>query len=160
MVLYRSVPVKGFVLRRPARATLFPLCAHPGKVACNRQRGAPVMPKGMTPKLIEAHADQASIYARYALDGETHIVCPQRRAPVLLLENLDPRDRREIAAVRKRNPLAAIQELQRASGCDARQAKANILHLRDAGSRCHKCEAPVPRGALLCGRCLSVNLEW
>lgn len=118
------------------------------------------MTKRMTTRLIEAYADQGSVYGRYALDGAAHIVCPQCRAPVLLLEDLAPDERREIAAVKKRNPLAAIQRLQRASGCDARQAKANILHLRDAESRCHKCQARVPRGALLCGRCLSVNLDW
>ena len=57
------------------------------------------MAKRMTTRLIEAYADQSSTYARYALDGAAHIVCPQ-------------------------------------------------------------CRAPVPRGALLCGRCLSVNLDW
>jgi len=50
--------------------------------------------------------------------------------------------------------------LSQISGCDARQAKANILHMRDADSRCHHCKHLVPRGALLCGQCMSVNLDW
>ncbi len=57
------------------------------------------MPNRIPPQLFEAYADQASIYQRYALDGEAHIVCPQ-------------------------------------------------------------CRAQVPRGALLCAQCLSVNLDW
>ncbi|MGJ4947746.1 hypothetical protein [Bradyrhizobium sp. HKCCYLS20291] len=118
------------------------------------------MPKKMTTKLLDAFADQSWSYETFSPDGRLHLVCPHCRAVVLLFENLSPGERSEIARLRRSDRMEAIALLMRLSGCDLRQAKANVMHLRDAGSRCHVCEHDVPRGALLCSRCMSVNLDW
>jgi len=114
----------------------------------------------MTPHRMRAYADQSWAYEHFAPDGRLHLVCPQCHALVLLFETLPSSARSNIARSRHSDPVAAMVMLSQISGCDARQAKANILHMRDADSRCHHCKHLVPRGALLCGQCMSVNLDW
>jgi hypothetical protein len=48
------------------------------------------MAKRMTPKLLQAFADQSQSYESSSADGRLHLVCPQCRALVLLLESLVP----------------------------------------------------------------------
>ena len=110
--------------------------------------------------MVQAFADQSSVYQRFSPDGRLHLVCPQCRAVVILFENLKPADRSQIAMLRRSDIGKAIAMLRNASGCDLLQAKANVLHIRDVESCCHKCRHPVPRGALLCSQCMSVNLDW
>jgi hypothetical protein len=114
----------------------------------------------MTLRLLEGYRDQSSIYEHFSPDGRLHLVCPHCRGLVLLFENLTPSDRSNVARLRRSNPAQATKLLIQVSGCDLRHAKAIILHLRDADSRCHKCQHPIPRGALLCSQCMSVNLDW
>jgi hypothetical protein len=45
------------------------------------------MAKRMTPKLLQAFADQSQSYESSSADGRLHLVCPQCRALVLLLES-------------------------------------------------------------------------
>ncbi|MGJ4926357.1 hypothetical protein ACQR1K_04370 [Bradyrhizobium sp. HKCCYLRH3095] len=118
------------------------------------------MPKRMTPKLLDAFADQSWSYETFSPDGRWHLVCPHCRAVVLLCEGLSSADRSEIARLRHGNSVEAIKMLTRVSGCDVRQAKANVLHVRDSGARCHNCKHEIPKGALLCSRCMAVNLDW
>lgn len=118
------------------------------------------MPKRMTSKLLEAFADQSWSYEAFSPDGRLHLVCPHCRALVLLFESLPSRDKSEVALLRQSDTAEAIAMLRRVSGCDLRQAKANILHIRDTDSRCHKCKHQIQRGALLCSQCMSVNLDW
>jgi hypothetical protein len=118
------------------------------------------MPKRMTPKLLQAFADQSGSYGAFSADGRLHLVCRQCRALVLLFESLPSIDRGEVARLRHSDTMKAIAMLTRVSGCDLRQAEANVLHIRDVDSRCHKCKHQVPRGALLCSQCMSVNLDW
>jgi hypothetical protein len=126
------------------------------------QRGAEV-PKRMTPKLVQAFADQSWAYQNFSPGGRLHLVCPHCRALVILFENLKPTDRSQIATLwrlRGSGTQKAIEMLRNVSGCDLLQAKANVLHIRVTDSRCHKCQHLVPRGALLCSQCMSVNLDW
>lgn len=118
------------------------------------------MPKRMTQKLLDAFADQSWSYEAFSPDGRRHLVCPHCRAIVLLFEGLSSVDRSEIARLRHSDSIEAIKMLTRVSGCDVHQAKANVLHIRDAESRCHNCKQEIPRGALLCSRCMAVNLDW
>jgi hypothetical protein len=114
----------------------------------------------MTPARLQAYADQTWAYENFAPGGRLHVVCPQCGALVLLFENLTPADRGNIARLRESHAAEAMELLRRVSGCDLRQAKANVLHLRAADSCCRNCRHPVPRGALLCSQCMSVNLDW
>ena len=119
------------------------------------------VPKRMTLNLLQAYADQWSTYENFSPEGRLHIVCPHCRALVVLFENLERKVRSEIATLRRGGQVAnAMRVLRQASGCDLRQAKANVLHIRDAASRCHKCQNTLPPGALLCSHCMSVNLDW
>jgi hypothetical protein len=118
------------------------------------------VPKRMTPKRLESYADQSWAYENFSSDGRLHLVCPQCRALVILFEHLKPTHRSQIGTLRHSSIVEAIRMLRSVSGCDLGQAKANVLHIRDAGSRCHKCQHLLPRGALLCSQCMSVNLDW
>jgi hypothetical protein len=118
------------------------------------------MPRRMTPKKLEAYAAQSLSYET-SPPGRLHIVCPQCRALVMLFDDLDPKVRAEIGRVGRSSSRAyAAKMLGHITGCDLRQAKATGLHLRLAESHCHKCGHFVPRGALLCSQCMSVNLDW
>jgi len=112
---------------------------------------------------VEAFADQSWAYQNFSPDDRLHLVCPQCGTLVILFENLKPTDRGQIATLRRSrfsDIPKAIAMLRNVSGCDFLQAKANILHIREADSRCHNCRHPVPQGALLCSQCMSVNLDW
>src|SRR5262245_9292905 len=114
----------------------------------------------MTPRKLQAFADQSWSYENFPPNGRLHIVCPQCLALVVLFENLEPIDKSRIARFRRSGLKQAIAMLRQVSGCDLQQAKANVLHIRDVDSRCHSCQHTVPRGALLCSQCMSVNLDW
>jgi hypothetical protein len=76
------------------------------------------------------------------------------------LRRIEPKVRSEIATLRRGGQAAdAVRVLRQTSGCDLRQAKANVLHIRDAASR-HKCQNTLPAGVLLCSQFMSVNLDW
>ena len=114
----------------------------------------------MTPKLLRDYADQSWAYDTFCPNGRLHIVCPHCRAPILLFEDLSAEAKREIAEMDRKGLYVAWEKLRDASGCDLHQAKANILHIRDAESRCHNCQSTVRPGALLCAQCMAVNLDW
>jgi thiol-disulfide isomerase/thioredoxin len=118
------------------------------------------MPRRMTPKLLKDYADQSWTYEAFCPDGRLHIVCPHCRALILLFEDLSAEAKREIAVMDGKDLNGAWEKLRDASGCDLRQAKAIIHHIRDAESRCHNCQSTVPPGSLLCAQCMAVNLDW
>ncbi len=118
------------------------------------------MPRRMIPRYIEEYRDQSSTYAAFNPEGRLHVVCPQCRALVLLCDSLSRSDRQKIAVEASANPVAAMETLKTMLPCGDREAKAIVLHLRREGKGCHYCDADVPRGALLCAECLSVNLDW
>ena len=99
------------------------------------------VPKRMTLNLLQAYVDQRWTYENFSPEGRLHIVCPHCCPLVVLFETLEPKVRSEIATLRRGGRAAnAMRVLRQASGCDLRQAKANVLHIRDAASRCHKCQ--------------------
>lgn len=119
------------------------------------------MTRQMSPKLIKDYRDQSWAYDNFAPEGRLHIVCPQCRALVLLFEDLPNAQKREIAElVHSGKSGEGMDLLERLTDCGPRQAKANILHVSRIGPRCRNCEKDLPRGALLCSQCMSVNLYW
>jgi hypothetical protein len=119
------------------------------------------MPRHLTPRLIEAYADQSSTYQTFDPKGRMHIVCPQCRALILLLEDIPAAIRTEIARLRQDvQMINAIKRLRAVSDCGLAQAKANVQHICLAGPACNKCAAPLQSGSLLCPACFSVNLSW
>ncbi len=88
------------------------------------------------------------------------MVCPQCRTPVLLCQSLSDRRRRKAAKLKASSAVAAMDYLKKAVPCGDREAKAIVLHLRKENEGCHYCGHPMPRGALLCANCMSVNLDW
>ena len=89
----------------------------------------------MTPRLLQAFADQSWSYENFSPNGRLHIVCPQCRAVVVLFENVEPIDKTKIARLRRSDLKQAIAILTEVSGCDLRQAKANILHISGTPTR-------------------------
>jgi hypothetical protein len=118
------------------------------------------MPRTMIPRYIEQYHDQSAAYTAYNPEGRMHVVCPQCQALVLLCDSLSRTDRQRIAREAKGSPAAAMESLKTTLPCGEAEAKAIVLHLRRDDTQCHHCEAEVPRGALLCANCLSVNLDW
>lgn len=118
------------------------------------------MPRKMIPRYIEEYRDQKAVYGMFNPEGRSHVVCPQCRALVLLCDSLSRSDRRKIAEEAAASRLAAMETLKTMLPCGDREAKAIALHLRKAGEGCHCCGAEMPRGALLCPQCMSVNLDW
>lgn len=118
------------------------------------------MPRKMSPHHIEAYRDQSFIYERFNPEGRPHVVCPQCRALVLLCDSLSRSDRQKIAAEAAASPVAAMEILKTMLPCGDREAKAIVMHLRKVAQGCHYCGADIPRGALLCTQCMSVNLDW
>lgn len=118
------------------------------------------MPSYMTPKLLKDYRDQSSTYEEFFPNGRLHVVCPQCRNPVILYEGLKAEDKAAIAKLQDVDFMKAYEKLRALSECDFLQAKANFLHLRWEGSRCHNCQTTVPEGSLLCPQCMAVNLDW
>lgn len=118
------------------------------------------MPKRMTPRLIEQYREQGAIYERFHPEGRLHAVCPQCRTPVLLCDSLSRLERKDVAQVAAQDSVAAMERLKTMLPCDDRQAKAIVEHLRHEGEGCRHCGGAMPRGALLCAQCMSVNLDW
>ena len=118
------------------------------------------MPRKMTPRKLEDYRDQSYAYEDFDLAGRPHVVCPQCGVPVLLCQPLSDAQRRKVADLRRSNPVAAMDYLKKAVPCGDREAKAIVLHLRREPDACHHCGHPLPRGALLCAACMSVNLDW
>lgn len=118
------------------------------------------MPKRMTPRQIERYREQGAIYEKFNPEGRLHVVCPQCSAPVLLCDSLSRLERKEIAQVAELDAAAAGERLKAMLPCGERQAKAIVNHLRREGDGCRHCGAALPRGALLCAQCMSVNLDW
>jgi ribosomal protein L40E len=118
------------------------------------------MPKKMTPQRVERYRDQGAIYEKFNPEGRLHVVCPQCSALVLLCDSLSRLERRELAQQAAGEPVAALERLRTMLPCGDREAKAIVAHLRCEGEGCRHCGATMPRGALLCARCMSVNLDW
>ena len=118
------------------------------------------MPRRMIPYNIEKYRDQSRTYAMFNPEGRPHVVCPQCRALVLLCDSLPRTERQKIAATRVEEPVAAMDLLKTMLPCGDREAKAIVAHLRKAGEGCSHCGSEMPRGALLCPECWSVNLDW
>lgn len=118
------------------------------------------MPKRMSQKLVKEYADHSFAYESFHPDGQLHIVCPHCRAAILLSENLSPTVKREIAELDYRFSPESMERLVREAGCEHIQAKAILMHLRDAESRCHNCRSVLRAGSLLCAQCMAVNLDW
>lgn len=121
------------------------------------------MPKHMTPRLLKAYAEHNHAPEHGWYVGREHVVCPQCRAPIVLFGDVAPERKHAIAATRGgslEGVKLAMRDLCAETGCDLAQAKANVTHLRKPGSICHACDHVLPRGALLCAQCMSVNLDW
>lgn len=119
------------------------------------------MSERMTAKKLERYANQTSAYARFSPNGRPHIVCPLCGALVRLFDEVPRTERRLIAQLADSMKFReAIEGLMRAAGCGKLDAKAAVVHIRRGKSRCHKCAQVIPRGALLCSQCMSVNLDW
>jgi len=118
------------------------------------------MPRRTIPRYIEEYRDQSAIYQMSNPEGRLHVVCPQCRAMVLLCDSLPRTERQKVASEGLATPQAAMETLKTMLPCGDREAKAIVMHLRKPGEGCHHCGAEMPRGALLCGQCLSVNLDW
>lgn len=108
----------------------------------------------------DEYRDQALSYARFNAEGRMHLVCPQCRDLVLLCDSLSRTERQKIAAEAKASPAAALDNLKTMLPCGDLEAKAIVSHLRQEGEGCRSCGAEMPRGALLCAQCMSVNLDW
>ncbi|MEO3431150.1 hypothetical protein AAFN88_20010 [Pelagibius sp. CAU 1746] len=118
------------------------------------------MPRTMLPHYIEKYRDQSRTYEMFNPEGRLHVVCPQCRALVLLCDSLPRSDRQKIAATRMEQPAAAMETLKTMLPCGDREAKAIVAHLRKPHGGCSHCGTEMPRGALLCPNCWSVNLDW
>ena len=118
------------------------------------------MPRRMIPRNIELYRDHSASYETVDVEGRPHVVCPQCLTPVLLCQSLSDRQRRKAAKLRETDSVAAMDYLTKAVPCGERSAKAVVLHLRKKDEGCHYCGHPMPRGALLCANCMSVNLDW
>ena len=118
------------------------------------------MPRRMIPRNVDEYRDQREAYEDFHPEGRLHVVCPQCRVLVLLCDSLPRSERRKIADTGKDDPLAAMEMLKTMLPCGEREAKAIALHLRKPDEGCHYCGAEMPRGALLCWQCMSVNLDW
>jgi len=118
------------------------------------------MPKRMTLRRVEQYREQGAIYQKFDPEGRLHVVCPQCGGLVLLCDSLPRRERREIAQLAHREPAAAMERLKTTLPCSDRQAKAIVGHLRRGDDGCRNCGGEMPRGALLCSQCMSVNLDW
>lgn len=118
------------------------------------------MPRRMIQRYIEEYRDHSDSYEDFEADGRPHVVCPQCRVPVLLCGSLTDAQRRRVAELRASNPVAAMELLRQMLPCSDREAKAIVLHLCRPEAGCHYCGHSMPRGALLCANCMSVNLDW
>lgn len=118
------------------------------------------MSKRMTPHRVEQYRDQGAVYEKFNPEGRLHVVCPQCGALILLCDSLARLERKEIAHLAESDPPAAEERLKTMLPCGDRQAKAIVSHLRREGVGCRHCETDMPRGALLCAQCMSVNLDW
>ena len=118
------------------------------------------MSKFMSPKRIKEYRDQSRAYDQFSPNGQLHIICPQCGALVVLFEKLKPSIRSHIVGLNKDRPIKAMKELRKATGCDLGVAKAAIYHLRNKQSQCCNCHSEMPKGALICSQCMSVNLDW
>lgn len=118
------------------------------------------MPRKMMPQDLERYREQSSVYGMFNPEGRSHVVCPQCNALVLLCDSLSRSDRHKVAVEAIGSPAAAIETLTTMLPCGGREAKAIVMHLRRADEGCRHCGTEMPRGALLCANCLSVNLDW
>jgi hypothetical protein len=118
------------------------------------------MPKKMMPQDLDRYREQSSVYGAFNPEGRPHVVCPKCRALVLLCDSLSRSDRQQVARQAAANSAAAMETLRTMLPCGDREAKAIVSHFRKAGGGCHHCGTEMPRGALLCSHCLSVNLDW
>lgn len=118
------------------------------------------MPRKMGPPDIEKYRDQGAIYGAFKPEGRPHVVCPKCRALILLCDSLSRSDRQNLAREAAADPAAAMESLRTMLPCGERKAKAIVSHVRRAGEGCRHCSAQMPRGALLCSHCMSVNLDW
>jgi len=116
------------------------------------------MPKIMTPKLVKEYQNQSATYGMFSPNGAAHIVCPNCRGLVMMFDELTTQQKHEIS--QEEDFEKQSNKLIELTGCDQRQAKANIIHLIGSSQKCRKCETNVPKGALLCSKCMSVNLHW
>ena len=119
------------------------------------------MPKRTTQRMIEQYPDQDWAYEQFHPKGALHIVCPQCRVIIPVCENIATEDRARIRdLVRSGKTVEAIKAIREETGFDLGTAKAIKFHIRTDPVRCHHCDAPASRGSLLCGTCMSVNLDW
>ena len=118
------------------------------------------MPRRMIARYSDDYRDHSLAYSKFNAEGRMHLVCPQCRDLVLLCDSLSRTDRQKIAAEAKADANTAMESLKTMLPCGDAEAKAIILHLRGEEAGCHYCGADMPRGALLCAQCMSVNLDW
>ncbi len=118
------------------------------------------MPRRMIPRYLEEYRDQSLAYANFNPEGRLHVVCPQCRALVLLCDSLSRTERQKIAAQAAESPSTTMETLTTMLPCGDGEAKAIVAHLRKPGQGCSHCDSEMPRGALLCPNCWSVNLDW
>jgi ribosomal protein L40E len=114
----------------------------------------------MIPRYIEQYRDQSLAYTTSNPEGRLHVVCPQCRAMVLLCDSLSRTERKKVASLERSDSPAALEHLKTMLPCGETEAKAIVAHLRRDDEGCRRCAAEMPRGALLCAHCMSVNLDW
>jgi hypothetical protein len=114
----------------------------------------------MTPHRVAQYREQDAIYEKFNPEGRLHVVCPQCGGLVLLCDSLSRLERKDLVQMAAADPAAAMERLKTMLPCGDRQAKAIVSHLRRDGEGCAHCGAEMPRGALLCAQCMSVNLDW
>ena len=118
------------------------------------------MPRRTISRYSDEYRDHTLAYSKFNAEGRMHVVCPQCRDLVLLCDSLSRTDRHKIAVEARTAPSDAMENLKTMLPCGDLEAKAIVSHLRVDGEGCRSCGAEMPRGALLCAHCLSVNLDW
>ncbi len=118
------------------------------------------MPRRMIARYSDEYRDHTLAYSKFNAEGRMHVVCPKCRDLVLLCDSLSRTERQKIAAEAKAAPGAALDNLKTMLPCGDAEAKAIISHLRNGDQGCSCCGEEMPRGALLCAHCMSVNLDW
>lgn len=111
--------------------------------------------------MMERYGDQNWVYENFDPKGALHIVCPQCRSLVWICEDVPVDARAHIRDLcRSHKTASAIKAVRDETSCDLATAKSICLHVRTDPSTCHHCDSLLPRGALLCATCMSVNLDW
>jgi hypothetical protein len=118
------------------------------------------VPNYMAQKLLQAYRDQFWNDELFTRSGQSHIMRPYCRGRILLFESMKGTEKVEAVILLDIDLMAALEDLQNASGFAYQTAMGVGMHVRDNRYRCHFGQATVPFGPLLYLRCMAVNLGW